>query len=162
MLSAIERAKKTAKISVPSQWNTVIQTARTAAPLNHEDSWNFKNVATSRFCDTKTDIQGDRVNWLPIKWHRYLREDQETLLFKYMMADDFKQLKIKGTSTRGRQTSFSLGLPHRYSGKLLLSEVQKKDLLDLCHMGVAPQEYHCFYKPYPVASSHQIACLRRT
>ena len=31
MRSTIERAKKTAKISIPSQWNTVIQTARTAA-----------------------------------------------------------------------------------------------------------------------------------
>ena len=31
--STIERAKKTGKIFIPSQWNTVIQTARTAAPL---------------------------------------------------------------------------------------------------------------------------------
>ena len=107
-------------------------------------------------------MKGDRVNWLTIKRLRYLREDQETLLFKYRMADYFKQLKIKGSSTRGRQTSFSLSLPRRYSAKLLLSEVKKKDLQDLCHMGVAPQEYHCFYKPYTVTSSQQIARLRRT
>ena len=31
--STAERAKKTAKIVIPSQWITVIQTARTAAPL---------------------------------------------------------------------------------------------------------------------------------
>ena len=52
-------------------------------------------------------MKGDRMNWLTIQWLRYLKEDPETLLFKYRMADDFKQLKIKGTSTRGRQTSFS-------------------------------------------------------
>ena len=73
MLSATERAKKTAKIFVPSQWNTVTQTALTAvpyavAPLNHEDCWNFKNVATSRFCNTKTDMKGERRNWPTIKW----------------------------------------------------------------------------------------------
>ena len=70
--STIERAKKTGKIFIPSQWNTVIQTARTAAPyvgvqLSHEDCWDFKNVATSRFCNTRTDMKGDRVNWLTTK-----------------------------------------------------------------------------------------------
>ena len=90
-------------------------------PLSNEDSWVFQNVATSRFCNTRTDMKGDRVNWLTIKWLFYLKEDPETLLFKYRMADDFKQLKIKGKNTRGRQTSFILSLPRRYSAKLLLS-----------------------------------------
>ena len=107
-------------------------------------------------------MKEDRVNWLTIKWLRYLKEDQETLLFKYRMTDDFKQLKIRGTNTTRPQTSFSLSLPRHYSSELPLSEVGKKDLLDLCHMGVVPQEYHFFYKPYPVTSSLQIACLRRT
>ena len=102
------------------------------------------------------------MNWLTIKWLCYLKEDQETLLFKYRMADEFKQQKIKGTGTRGRQTSLSLSLPRRYSGKLLLSEVKKKDLLDLCHMGVVAEKYHSLYKPYPVTSSQQMAFLRRT
>ena len=101
------------------------------------------------------------MNWLTIQWLRYLKEDPETLLFKYRMADDFKQLKIKGKNTRGRQTSFILSLPRRYSGKLLLSEVRQKDLLDLCHMGVVPQKYHFFYKPYPVTSSQKY-CLPET
>ena len=121
----------------------------------------LRTLGTSRFCSTRTDMRGDRVNWLTIKWLRYLKEDPETLLFKYRMANDFKQLKIKGSSTRGRQTSFSLSLPRHYSGKFLLSEVRQKDLLDLRHMGVVPQKYH-FYKPYPVTSSPRIVCLRRT
>ena len=37
------------------------------APLSHEDSWDFKNVATPRFCNTRTDMKGDRVNWLTTK-----------------------------------------------------------------------------------------------
>ena len=98
-------------------------------------------------------MKGDRVNWLTIKWLRYVKEDQETQLFQYRMADDFKQLKIKESDTRGRQTSLSFSLPRRYSGKLLLSEVRKKDLLDLRHMGAVPQKYHFFYKLYPVTSS---------
>ena len=129
---------------------------------SYEDSWDFKNVATSRFCNTRTDTKRDRVNWLTIKWLRYVKEDPETLLFKYRMANDFKQLKIKGVSTGGRQTSLSISLPRRYSGKLLRSEVRKKDLLDLCHIGVIPQKYHFLYKPYPVTGSQQIACLRRS
>ena len=83
------------------------------------------------------------MNWLTIQWLRYLKEDPE----RHRMADDYKQLKIKGTSTRGRQTSFSWSLPRSYGVKLLLSEVKKKDLLDLCHLEVVPQEYQFFYKP---------------
>ena len=59
-------------------------------------------MATSRFCITRTDLKEDRVNWLTIKWFRYLKEDQEALLLRYRRADFFKQLKIKGTSTRGQ------------------------------------------------------------
>ena len=106
-------------------------------------------------------MKGNRLNRLTIKWLRYLKEDPETLLFKYRVADDFKQLKIKETRTKGRQTYFSLSLSRRYSCKLLLSEFRQKDLLDLCHMGVVPQKYH-FYKPFPVKSSQRIVCLRRT
>lgn len=91
----------------PSQWNTVIQTAQSAAPyvvvpLNHEDNWDFKKkkVATSSLRNTKTDMTGDRVNWWTIKWLHCLKDDPETLLFKYRITDGFKQLKIKGTSTR--------------------------------------------------------------
>ena len=57
-------------------------------------------MGTSRFSNTRTDMRGDRVNWLTIKWLRYLKEDPEMLLFN-RMTDDFKPLKIKGTSTRG-------------------------------------------------------------
>ena len=167
MHSTRERAKKTAEIFIPSQWTLSSRPLEllhwyVGVPLNHEDSRDFKNVASSRFCNTKTDMKGGRLNWLTIKWLRCLKEDPETLLFKYRMANDFKQLKIKGSSTRGRQTSFSLSLPRHYSGKFLLSEVRQKDLLDLRHMGVVPQKYHVSYKPYPVTSSQQIACPRRT
>ena len=102
------------------------------------------------------------MNWLTVKSLHHLKEDQETLLFKYRMVDDFKQLKIKGISTGGRQTSLSISLPRHYSGKLVLSEVRKKDLLDLCHIEVVPQKYHFLYKPYPATGSQQIACLRRS
>ena len=82
-------------------------------------------------------MKGDKVNWLTIKWLLFLKEDPETLLFKYRMADYFRQLKIKGSNTRGRQTSFSLSLPRRYSGKLLLSEVKK-----LCWIFATWEWYH--------------------
>ena len=108
MHSTIERAKKTAKNVIPlSSRPLELQHHYVVVPLSHADSWNFKNVATSRFCNKRTDRKGDRVNWLTIKWLRYLNEDQEMLLSKYRMADNFKQLKIKGTNTRGRQMSFS-------------------------------------------------------
>ena len=45
------------------------------------------------------------MNWLTIKWLRYLKEDQETLLFNCRMADYFKQLKIKGSNTRDDRRS---------------------------------------------------------
>lgn len=125
MHSAIERAKKTATIYIPGQWNTVIQSARAAAPyvvvpLNHEDVWDFKKLATSRLRNTKTDFKGDKVNWLAIKWLRYLKDDEGTWHFKYRMHEDLKQLKIKGSSRRGQRLPppFTDELPRRYDHKI--------------------------------------------
>ena len=64
----IERAKKTAKNVIPlSSRPLELQHHYVVVPLSHADSWNFKNVATSRFCNTRTDMKGDRVNWLTTK-----------------------------------------------------------------------------------------------
>ena len=65
----------------------------------------LRTLGTSRFCSTRTDMRGDRVNVLTIKWLRYLKEDQGTLLFKCRMADDIEQLKIKGSNTRNDRRS---------------------------------------------------------
>ena len=66
--------------------------------LAMKTAWTFKNVAASRFCNTKTDMKGDRVNWLNIKWLHCLEEDKETLLFQQRMVEGFKQLKIEGSN----------------------------------------------------------------
>ena len=153
MHSTIERAKKTATIYIPGQWNTVIQSARAAAPyvvvpLNHEDVWDFKKLATSRLRNTKTDFKGDKVNWLAIKWLRYLKDDEGTWHFKYRMHEDLKQLKIKGSSRRGQRLPppFTDERPRRYDHKIPISEKKKKDLLNLCHLEVVPEEYHFYHQ----------------
>ena len=66
--------------------------------LAMKTAWTFKNVAASRFCNTKTDMKGDRVNWLNFKWLHCLEEDKETLLFQQRMVEGFKQLKIEGSN----------------------------------------------------------------
>nr|KAG5690330.1 hypothetical protein BaRGS_027627 [Batillaria attramentaria] len=52
--------------------------------------------------NTKHDINNRRVNWLKLKWIRVTKADTDTVYFNYRMKDQFSQIKIKGTSRRGR------------------------------------------------------------
>ncbi|KAK7504908.1 hypothetical protein BaRGS_00003936 [Batillaria attramentaria] len=164
MHACIERAKKNVTIHIPDQWNTVIQMARPAKPYDvfpmcHTDIWDFKKVAAQSMRNTKTDVAGCRVNWLKIKWLRYIKGEKDTIFFKYRMPDSaFNQLKIRGSSRRGRQQSTAVqgsSLPMRYCSRLPISEAKKMDLLDLCNLGVIPAQHHHFYKNLPANISVQ-------
>ena len=159
MHSAIERAKKFTTINVPDEWNLVVQMARkgkpyTVIPLTHESVLDFKEYAKSKLRNTRTDLQGNRVNWLKIKWIRYEKSDPDALYFKYTMSEPFKVLRIRGSSTRKEKQVQTLDMPaKRYKTRLPVAEAKKKDLLDLCKMGVIRQAYHDYYKSLPSSLS---------
>ena len=157
MHSTIERAKQVTTVYAPGGWHTVVQMARKSAPytvipLTHADILDFKLLATSKLRNTKTDMLGNRVNWLKIKWLRYMKSEPDTLQFKYRVDEDFKVLKTRGTSGRRGKLEGTVKPSPRYKTKITLAPAKKKDLLDLCKMGVIPVEYHSFYQSLP--SSH--------
>ena len=59
-------------------------------------------------------------------------------------------LKNKATTRRGRQqTGVNIDVPTLYKDRLAIPTQKKKDLIDLCQMGVVPSKYHYFYQQLP-------------
>lgn len=108
-------------------------------------------MASGRLRNTKTEIRGERVNWMGIKWLRFMKTEPDTFYYKYRMFEDFKILKIRGTSRRklSKRISFDDILPSRYSARIPISDKKKKDLLDLCRSGVVPRDCHSYYENLP-------------
>ncbi|KAK7091324.1 hypothetical protein V1264_009019 [Littorina saxatilis] len=161
MHSTIESAKRNCKVQIPDQWKTVMECARpkqayVVEELEFSDVLDFKAVATSCLCNSKTDGEGSRINWMKIKWLRYLKGEEDTIYFKYRMSDPFRQLKIRhGSSRRGRGpvTVTTIGeIPHRYTERIPLSAVKKADLLDLCRLNIIQEKHHHLYRSLPCDS----------
>ena len=106
--------KQNVKVSIPDQWNTVTECARPKQPyvtqeLQYRDVLDFKHVAATSLRNTKTDVNGQRVSWLKVKWLRYIQREEDTVFFfffffKYRINEPhFRQPKTRGTSRRGRQ-----------------------------------------------------------
>ncbi|KAK3107527.1 hypothetical protein FSP39_016707 [Pinctada imbricata] len=160
MHAAIEFAKKKTEIYIPQQWSTVIRMARrkdpyNVVPLTHEDIWDFKKVQSQSMKYNKIEINGTKINWLNIKWLRFMKEDPDNILFKYNFEEDFRKMKVTGSGKRGRPIEKTKELPRKYTGKQPISQAKKKDLLNLCKTKIISSEYHDFYKNLP--SSNNVA-----
>jgi hypothetical protein len=44
--------------------------------------------------DYKIDTKGGKINWLQIRWLRYMKEKSDFLLFKYKFEDEFREMKV--------------------------------------------------------------------
>ena len=53
--------------------------------MEHGDSFDLKQVASSTLRNTKVDTEGKQVNWLKIVWIRYVKSEDDTIFFKYRM-----------------------------------------------------------------------------
>ena len=151
----VEKAKQRTTIYIPSQWDTVVQMAKktdpfTVVPFRHTDVYDFKKLAATTIRNIKTDLKGNRVNWLKIRWLRYIKSEPDTIHFKYNMHDDFSAIKVNGASSRrGRSCqpgAATTELTYLYSSKLPIADAKKKDLLDLCRLKVIPEDFHSYYR----------------
>ncbi|CAC5375159.1 unnamed protein product [Mytilus coruscus] len=148
---AIEFAKKKTEIFVPQQWATVMQMARRKdlymiVPLKNENIYDFKDLTKKNMKFRKEDVNGKKTNLLKIRRARYTKENQDCILFKYTMDDEFSEMKVALTSTKGRATE-EYQLIKKYTSRLSISAAKKKDLVGLCQKGIIPAEYHTYYKP---------------
>ena len=102
------KRKKITRINISEEWNLVVQLVRkskpcTVIPLTHESILDFKEYDKSKLRNAKTDLQGNRINWLKIKWIRYEKSDPDSLYFKYTMSEPFKVIMIRGSSYKKRK-----------------------------------------------------------
>ncbi|KAK7094532.1 hypothetical protein V1264_006082 [Littorina saxatilis] len=149
MHAAITFAKKSTPIYTPSGWDIILRMARRTRPyqvipIKFTDFLNFKSLAAATLRNTKTDIAGQKVNWLKLKALRFEKNREEEVLYKTSFDQPYQTIKVAGGSKRGRAAPVHT-IPYLYSQKLPISEAKKTDLLYLCSSGVIPEEHHSFY-----------------
>ena len=158
MHASISYAKKNTPIFVPSEWDIVLRLARrgkkyTVIPLKHTSIYDFKVLAASTIRNTKTDINGQKVNWLQIRFIQLHKGQEDLMYFKNGFDEDgFRTLRLTGSSKRSRPAPPKT-LPLRYSSKLPISKPKHNDLMSLCHSGIIPEHHHHFFKSLPVSLS---------
>lgn len=159
MHAACEHAKRYTNIYVPSQWDTILQMARRTqpyfvVPLKFWDFKDFKKLANDNYnVNFKTDIAGNRISWLDIKWLRVRRNAPDTIYFKTSFEEDFRAIIVRKVSTRtSRGKTTNIELSTKYTEKIPISAAKQKDLLSLCKDLTIPSEYHTYYKQLPVCN----------
>ena len=150
---AIEFAKRKTEIFVPQQWATVVRMARRKhpyliVPLIYGDIYDFKYLAKTSMKFRKEDIKGGKINWLQIRWLRYMKEKPDFLLFKY----EFREMKDSMSNKRGRPSE-PYQLAKKYTSRQAISAAKKKDFVGFCMNGIIPSEYHEYYKSLPASNS---------
>lgn len=143
----IERAKKTAEvpIMVPRDWYQFIRTLRGKKPfhvheMTQENIMSFSTVVQEHFIRRTVDTDGNKVNWLEIKWLRY---EKTFGLIKFKTALDdytFRTLDLRRIK-RGR--GLNPVMTKCYDAPLPINPLKKKDLLSL--LPIIDPECHNFY-----------------
>jgi hypothetical protein len=68
-------------------------------PLKYGDLYDFKDVAKTLMKFRKEDTKGGKINWLQIRWLRYMKEKTDFLLYKYLSLPFCKFNRIVHTVT---------------------------------------------------------------
>jgi hypothetical protein len=143
------------KVYVPFEWETVVRLARhkqpyVVVPLKYFDFMDFKQFKEKNFGPMKTDVSGEKVNWLKIKWIQ-IRKDCPDSIF---VCHDFDQsrlreIKITSKTSRRKQKVSLRHPPQAYKEKVPIYTAKKTDLLSLIASGTIPKEYEEYYKALP-------------
>jgi hypothetical protein len=85
--AAVEFAKKRTKIYVPSQWDTVIAMTRKTnpylvVPVKYTDFYNLKEFCVCYCKNMKKETNGEKVNWLKVKWIRVTKSNLKSIYCK--------------------------------------------------------------------------------
>lgn len=148
--SAIEFAKRNTTVHVPSQWDTIISMARKknpyiVIPLKYDDIYDLKLLRKETCKNMKTAANGDKINWLKIKWLQFRKAYPNSIFINYSFDEAaFLEVKTKTSSARGRPQKPAL--KQLYHSKLPVSVAKMNDLLSLCATGIIPRAYHEYYE----------------
>ena len=93
------------------------------------------------FINRKTNSQGQKDNWLEIKWIRVTKERPLEFQYKYSLnsLEAWKTVDLK-RRPKDRPPNLATAL---YPGPCVINSAKKKDLLGL--LSFVPPIYHSFY-----------------
>lgn len=157
--STIEGAKKITPVYVPSQWCTLISMARKTqpyitVPLKYNHVVDFKDFVSKHCKNLKTTTDGQKVNWLQVKWIQVRRESPKSVFVNYSFdTSAFLEIQVqKATRVKGRDSKWpenEKDLNFCYSEKLPISILKKNDLVNLCKKDIIPEEFHSYFSSLP-------------
>jgi len=108
---------------------------------------DFK-VLLKEIVNRKVNMQGEKVEWMKIRWMRFRKDNPYKMMYKYTVDDDdFKEVSFE-KQRKGRQRQKQiLKLPMLYPSGRLISRAKFKDIQDL--MKYVPPIHHDFYSSIP-------------
>jgi hypothetical protein len=158
--STIEGAKKITPVYVPSQWCTLISLARKsqpyiAVPMKYNHVIDFKDFVKKHCPNLKISVEGQRVNWLQVKWIQVRKEKPKSVFVNYSFnAENFMEIEVQNTKCRqkGRMHQWPKNeqdMKLCYETKHPVSVQKKNDLVTLCAKEIIPEEFHNYYALLP-------------
>jgi len=108
---------------------------------------DFK-VLLKQIVNRKVNMQGEKVEWMKIRWMRFRKDNPYKMMYKYTVGDDeFKEVNFQ-KQRKGRQQQKPIqNLPMLYPSGRRISQAKFKDIQDL--MKYVPPVHHEFYKSIP-------------
>lgn len=121
--------------------------------MKFENFYNLKLLAENLIKNKTIDVDGQKVNWLKIKWFRYEKNKPGILQFKYEFGENFRSLNVSKSCRRGRNPVLKYmpvkEWPKLYTEPLKISSAKKKDLIEMCNKGVIPEIFHSWFSSLP-------------
>ena len=90
-------------------------------------------------------MNGDTVQWLKIKWMRYLKDRPDTIHFRNGYDNEFRQLRVN-LNVRGRPSNPPGALVPLFNEPQAITKAKYEDLMFLGNSLSIPRFYHDFYK----------------
>lgn len=167
MHSTIERARKHKQIYTTREWAILIAMARRnprpykVEVLSHSDFYDLQELIDFIMLNVKVNEHGQTVQWLNIKWLRFVKQQPYKIFYKYELKDEetntegnakyeFMSIDIlKNRRTRRTRDWNTVILNKKYKSRLPIAEAKFKDLCTLLSSGVIPQEYKSYIEDLP-------------
>ena len=106
---------------------------------------DFKVLGKSAIRNRNRDINGDTVQWLKIKWLRYIKDTPDTIHFRYGYDNEFRQLHMN-LGVRGRPSNPPGALVPLFNEPPAITKAKYEDLLPLYSSLTIPSFFNDFYK----------------
>lgn len=178
MHARIEECRHHKRIYTTREYGLIMQSARlkpTPYCVNHmefDDFYDWKSYSNKTCPNVKIILNssGDdtKVQWLKIKWLRFEKSKPNIVQFKYdLHAPIFLEFDVRGSKgnapkrccTRtqnksGSEASTAVVIPDKaYRSLIPISDLKKKDLLEMLRKKIIPSDYAHFYQNLPIVEN---------